>query len=264
LGAVPAQIAVHSDTVAVDKFISYCHNASLGDFDPAAEAAAAVVAGPGVPVPAAPALAPAVAIGAAMNALINRLREFYSTDINDLSRVLHLPIPPPATRVSSRSIFNSGWDSSHLRHITLTAITIISRSPPIGGGIAVGAPPPAVSYDYRTFFFEDVFRSGENGSFLSGPFNANIFLPDHFCHIFAQNFPVPAAASINLHFSGNWHTVANRTGNKAHSEGAFLDFLTAVVPFDTRANLITHIPNPANIVAFIVHVKNRNRMCPIC
>ncbi|MDR0740096.1 MAG: hypothetical protein LBF34_00065 [Puniceicoccales bacterium] len=40
LGAVPAQIAVHSDTVAVDKFISYCHNSSLGDFDPAAAAAA--------------------------------------------------------------------------------------------------------------------------------------------------------------------------------------------------------------------------------
>ncbi|MDR2372245.1 MAG: hypothetical protein LBD60_03810 [Puniceicoccales bacterium] len=52
---------------------------------------AAVVAGPGIPAPA----ASAVAIGVVMNALVNRLREFYSTDINDLSRVLHLLVPTP-------------------------------------------------------------------------------------------------------------------------------------------------------------------------
>ncbi|MDR2372246.1 MAG: hypothetical protein LBD60_03815 [Puniceicoccales bacterium] len=160
----------------------------------------------------------------------------------------------------------SGWNANDLRHITLAAITIISRNLPIGGGIAGGAPPPAVSYDYRTFLFEDIFRSGENGSALSGPFNANIFLPDHFFHIFGQNFPAPGAALINLHFSGNWHTVIAQTGNRAHSEGAFYDFLqtAAAAPFNNRANLMTHIPNAQNIVAFIVHLKNRNPMCPIC
>jgi hypothetical protein len=82
LGAVPAQIAVHSDIVAVERFVSYCHNSSLGDFDPAPAAAAAVSA--------------ATVAGWQMNALIDRLREFYSTDINDLSHVLHLRILPLA------------------------------------------------------------------------------------------------------------------------------------------------------------------------
>ncbi|MDR2371569.1 MAG: hypothetical protein LBD60_00245 [Puniceicoccales bacterium] len=239
LGAVPAQIDVHSDTVAVDKFISYCHNASLGDFD-------TTVVVPGPPV----------------NALINRLREFYSTNINDLSRVLHLPIPVPARR-SPRSILTSDWDSDDLRHITLAAITIISKSQVPAGG----APPVPPQYDYRTFFFGDVFRSGENGSALSAPFNANIFLPNHFFHIFGRNFPAPGGVFINLLFSGNWQTVsANRTGNRAHSEGAFCDFLTTIsaAPFDNQANLMTHIPNSQHIIAFIIHLKNREPMCPIC
>ncbi|MDR2812185.1 MAG: hypothetical protein LBB05_00090 [Puniceicoccales bacterium] len=238
LGAVPAQIDVHSDTVAIDKFISYCHNASLGNFDTTG-----------------------VAPGPQVNALINRLREFYSTDINDLSRVLYLPIPVQARR-SPRSILTSDWDSDNLRHITLAAITIISRSQvPVGG-----APPVPPQYDYRTFFFGDVFRSGENGSVLSAPFNANIFLPDHFFHIFGQNFPVPGGVLIDLHFSGNWRTVANRKGNRAHSEGAFYDFLqtAAAIPFNNQANLMTHIPNTQNIVAFIVHLKNREPMCRVC
>ncbi|MDR1590434.1 MAG: hypothetical protein LBR92_00290, partial [Puniceicoccales bacterium] len=207
LGAVPAQIDVHSDTVAVDKFISYCHNSSLGDFDTAAAADAAAGVAPIAAVP-----------GLQMNALINRLREFYSTDINDLSRVLHLSIPVPV-RHSSRLILTSDWDSDDLRHITLAAITIISRSQvPVGG-----APPVPPQYDYRTFFFGDVFRSGENNSSLSDPFNANIFLPDHFFHIFGRNFPVLPHNPLlppSLHFSGNWQTVpVNRTGNEAHSEG---------------------------------------------
>jgi hypothetical protein len=257
LGAAPAQIGVASETVAIDKFISYCHNASLGDFDPTAAglvAAAAAMIPPAAPPPAAVA-------GLQMNALINRLREFYSTNINDLSRVLHLPIPVPARR-SPRSILTSDWNSNDLRHITLAAITIISKSQAPAGG----APPVPPQYDYRTFFFGDVFRSGENGSALSAPFNANIFLPDHFFHIFGRNFPVPAAAPTNLLFSGNWRTVIAQTGNRAHSEGAFYDFLqtAAAVPFNNRANLTAHIPNTQNIVAFIVHLKNRNPMCEIC
>jgi hypothetical protein len=92
-----------------------------------------------------------------MNALINRLREFYSTDINDLSHVLHLLILPLA---SVQPLLTSWWSSKELRHIALAAIIVISQSPLAGGEIPVGVAPPAVGmaalvmYNYHPFSLE--------------------------------------------------------------------------------------------------------------
>ncbi|MDR1435302.1 MAG: hypothetical protein LBI77_02765 [Puniceicoccales bacterium] len=136
----------------------------------------------------------------------------------------------------------------------MAAVTVISRA------------TVANQYDYRTFFFGDVFRSGVSGSPQSPAFAANPFLPNHFFYIFGQNIPTPAGP-VSLLFSGNWQTVApGRIANQAHSEGAFGDFLStpAAVPFDSRANLMTHVANTMDILAFIIHLKNKKPICKEC
>ncbi|MDR1366705.1 MAG: hypothetical protein LBJ13_02230, partial [Puniceicoccales bacterium] len=276
LGAGPAQIAVHSDTVAVDKFISYCHNASLGDFDPAAAVAAAAAAAAPAVVPPAPAVVPPAAPpavappavappapaappapGIQMNALINRLREFYSTDIYDLEYLLG-----PA----------AGWSIDDFVHLALAAVTVISRAVTPAGAVIAG------QYDYHTFFFGDIFRSAIV-PLLPGA-NHNLNLPNFFFHSFGQNFPTPGGP-VSLPFSGNWTAAQNiiprRARSQAHSERAFAHFLAPppppaplpppapqAIPLDSRASLITHIPNTASIIALIVHLKNKLPMCAMC
>ncbi|MDR1435304.1 MAG: hypothetical protein LBI77_02775 [Puniceicoccales bacterium] len=236
LGAVPEQIFVHSDTVAVDKFISYCHNASLGDFDPVA-AAAPVIIGPANA---------AVAAGLQINALINRLREFYSTDINDLTYLLSVI---------------GGWTPNTLPHLSLAAVTVISKAVAPAGAVVLGL------YDYRTFFFGDIFRSG--GAALKPGAVANPFLPWSLFHAFEGGlipFVAPAAAAAPPLM------MAVGRPRQAHSEKAFASFLNPPVPplvhpatpLDSHASLATHIPNTANIIAFIVHFKNKLPMCGMC
>jgi hypothetical protein len=227
LGAVPAQIDVHSDTVAVDKFISYCHNSSLGDFDTSG---------------AAP--------GLQMNALINRLREFYSTDIEDLTDLLSLI---------------GGWSPSTLCHLSLAAVTIISRNPPPAGGAVLPLP---VTYDSHTFFFGDIFRSGQGN--LKPGINHNLLLPRILFNAIGQGFPPFVVPPVAL------SPFINATGaaQLAHSERAFAQFLTQALPggggihpaapVDSHANLITLGINPQNILAFVIHFKNRLFICSTC
>ncbi|MDR2371577.1 MAG: hypothetical protein LBD60_00285 [Puniceicoccales bacterium] len=218
-GAVPAQIGVHSDTVAVDKFISYCHNASLGDFDPAAAAAA-----PGAP-------------GPLMNALINRLREFYSTNIDDFRNVITTATLNPAD----------------VRHLSLAAITVISRN---------AVPPAAATYDYRSFFFARIFRSSQTQ--LPAGLMCARRLPNIFFHAFGQNFPGGGSLACSNNI---FHWCIRQQGhpNQAHTEGAFEEFLHTVKadPFQNQIRFNAFCV-PVNVVAFIVHFKNESRICEMC
>ncbi|MDR2720929.1 MAG: hypothetical protein LBB15_01405 [Puniceicoccales bacterium] len=238
LGAAPAQIDVDSDTVAVDKFISYCHNASLGEFDPAAAAAAAAAAVPGAAAAVVAAAAvPAVVTGLQMNALINRLREFYSTNINDFKNV----------------ITTATLNSADVRHLSLAAITVISRNT---------LPPAPPTYDYRSFFFARIFRSSQIQ--LPAGLMCARRLPNIFFHAFGQNFPGGGSLAVSNNI---FHWCIRQQGhpNQAHTEGAFEEFLHTVKadPFQNQIRFNAFCA-AANVLAFIVHFKNESRICEMC
>lgn len=140
-----------------------------------------------------------------------------------------------------------------LPHFSLAAVTIISRTAVAG------------QYDYRTFFFGDIFRSGQG--ILKPGINNNPLLPGILLHAIGQGLPAfvpPVPPFIS----------AIGAARLAHSERAFEQFLTnappagggvhPAAPVDSRANLITLGINPQDILAFVIHLKNKLRMCSIC
>jgi hypothetical protein len=201
-----------------------------------------------------------------MNALINRGREFYSTRIHDLTQILSDPLT-----------VGGNWSPNILPHLSLAAATIISRSL-----TPAPAPPAAIpgQYDYYTFFFEDIFRSGlapvglppgAPGNLKAGAM-ANLALPGHFFHLFGRHFPPPVVPPVHLSFSGNWRATTGpvrSVQSEAHAERAFFQFLgtPSAAPLNTQTNLINFLHGNVrrrNIIAFIIHFKNECPMCELC
>jgi hypothetical protein len=72
-----------------------------------------------------------------INALINGLREFYSTDINDCKDTIN------SYAINARV--------NDIRHFSLAAVTVTSNN----------MLPSTVMYDYRSFFFARTFRCSQ-------------------------------------------------------------------------------------------------------